>query len=130
MSGPGASPRPLSPHLGVYRWTWTMAMSVVHRLTAVALYGGTVLLVVYLVALASGPAAYERVAGVYGSWAGRVVLFAYTWVLLHHLLGGVRHLVWDFGHGMEPGTRMAMARYTLFGSVGLTVLVWLVAALV
>lgn len=105
-------------------------MSVFHRLTAVALYGGTLLLVAYLVALASGPSAYATVAGLFGSWVGRFVLFVYTWVLLHHMLGGIRHLVWDFGHGMEPGTRMAMARYTLIGSVSLAVLVWLVAILV
>lgn len=128
-SGSGSSARPLSPHLQVYRWSWTMAMSVVHRLTAVALYGGTVLLTIWLVALALGPSAYAWVSWVYGSWLGLLILFVYTWILMHHMLGGVRHLVWDFGHGMEPGTRMAMARYTLFASVPLAVLIWAVALL-
>ena len=129
MAGLGSSPRPLSPHLQIYRWSWTMAMSVFHRVTAVTLYGGTVLLTAYLVALASGPAAYGWAAWAFGSWLGRLLLFVYTWVLLHHMLGGIRHLVWDFGHGMEPGTRMAMARYTLVGSVALTLLIWVAAAL-
>ena len=119
--------RPLSPHLQIYRWTWTMAMSVAHRITGVALYGGTALLVIWLVALAAGPGAYGPVAWFFGSILGRLILFVYTWILMHHMLGGIRHLVWDFGHGMEPGTRIAMARFTLIGSTALTVLIWLVA---
>ena len=112
--------RPLSPHLQIYRWTWTMAMSVVHRVTGTGLYFGTALVAVWLLSLASGPAAYDWVQWAFGSILGRLVLFIYTWVLMHHMLGGVRHLVWDFGHGLEPGTRIAMARFTLIGSVLLT----------
>lgn len=122
------SARPLSPHLQIYRWTWTMAMSVFHRVTGTALYIGTALLAIWLVSMASGPRAYEVVGGLFNSILGRLVLFGYTWVLMHHMLGGVRHLVWDFGHGMEPGTRMNMARFTLIGSVALTILIWIVAA--
>lgn len=122
-----ARPRPLSPHLQIYRWTWTMAMSVFHRVTGVALYGGTFFLAVWLVALASGPRAYDAVAWAFSSILGRLFLFAYSWVLIHHMLGGVRHLVWDFGHGMEPGVRIAMARWTLIASVALTVVVWALA---
>jgi succinate dehydrogenase / fumarate reductase cytochrome b subunit len=121
--------RPLSPHLQVYRWSWTMAMSVVHRITGSALYVGTVLVAGWLLAMASGPAAYERVSWFFGTPIGLLVLFGYTWVLLHHMLGGVRHLVWDFGHGMEPATRINMARFTLVGSTLLTVLIWAVAFL-
>ena len=120
--------RPLSPHLQVYRWSWTMTMSIFHRVTGSALYVGTALLAIWLVAMASGPGAYDAVAGLFGSILGRFVLFGYTWVLLHHMLGGVRHLVWDFGHGMEPGQRVNMARFTLIGSVALTILIWIVAA--
>ena len=119
--------RPLSPHLSIYRLTWTMAMSIVHRITGAANYFGAALVAVWLVAMASGPAAYARVSWLFGSWLGLLILFGYTWSLVHHMLGGVRHLVWDFGHGMEPQTRLAMARYTLFASVPLTVLIWTVA---
>jgi succinate dehydrogenase / fumarate reductase, cytochrome b subunit len=122
--------RPLSPHLQIYRWTWTMTMSIFHRVTGGALYFGSALLAIWLVALASGPSAFETVQGLFGSILGRLVLFAYTWLLLHHMLGGVRHLIWDFGHGMEPGTRFAMARATLIGSVTLTLLIWAAALLV
>jgi succinate dehydrogenase / fumarate reductase cytochrome b subunit len=121
--------RPLSPHLQVYRWSWTMAMSVVHRITGSALYVGTVLVAGWLLAMASGPAAYERVSWFFGTPIGLLVLFGYTWILLHHMLGGVRHLVWDFGHGMDPATRINMARFTLVGSTLLTVLIWAVAFL-
>jgi succinate dehydrogenase / fumarate reductase cytochrome b subunit len=121
--------RPLSPHLQVYRWSWTMAMSIVHRVTGSALTLGMALLAVWLVALASGPRAFAAVQWFFGSPVGILVLFGYTWVLMHHMLGGVRHLVWDFGHGMEPERRIAMARFTLIGSVALTVLIWVVAFL-
>jgi succinate dehydrogenase / fumarate reductase cytochrome b subunit len=122
--------RPLSPHLQIYRWSWTMAMSVVHRLTGVANYVGTVLVAVWLLAMAMGPAAYDAVQGFFGSIVGRLILFGYTWSLMHHMLGGVRHLIWDFGHGMEPGTRFSLARLTLVGSVVLTLAIWAVAYLV
>jgi succinate dehydrogenase / fumarate reductase cytochrome b subunit len=104
-----------------------MAMSVFHRATGIALYVGIALLAIWLVALASGPAAFESVQWFFGSPLGILILFGYTWVLMHHMLGGIRHLVWDFGHGMEPGQRINMARFTLFGSIALTVLIWLVA---
>jgi succinate dehydrogenase / fumarate reductase, cytochrome b subunit len=119
--------RPLSPHLQVYRWSWTMTMSIVHRVTGAANYVGAALVAIWLVAMASGPAAYDRAQWFFGSWIGLLVLFGYTWSLIHHMLGGVRHLVWDFGHGMEPGQRMNMARYTLFASVPLTIAIWIVA---
>ncbi len=122
--------QPLSPHLQIYRWTWTMAMSVFHRITGTALYGGTALVAIWLVALASGPAAYAWVAGFFGSWFGRLVLFAYTWVLMHHMLGGLRHFVWDAGVGFERDKRMNMARLTLGGSIALTIIIWAVALLV
>ncbi|GJE55980.1 MULTISPECIES: succinate dehydrogenase, cytochrome b556 subunit [Methylobacterium] len=120
---------PLSPHLQIYRWTWTMAMSVFHRITGTALYGGTALVAIWLVALASGPRAYDAVAWFFGSWIGLAILFAYTWVLLHHMLGGLRHFVWDTGYGYDKNQRLGLARLTLIGSVALTVVVWALALL-
>ena len=121
--------RPLSPHLQIYRWTWTMAMSIFHRVTGTANYLGTILVAVWLLAMATSPAAYDAVQGFFGSLIGRLILFGYTWSLIHHMLGGIRHLLWDFGEGMEPGTRFALARFTLIGSVVLTLLIWVVASL-
>jgi succinate dehydrogenase / fumarate reductase, cytochrome b subunit len=119
--------RPLSPHLQIYRLSWTMAMSIVHRVTGAANYFGAALVAVWLVAMASGPRSFDKVQWFFGSWLGLLILFGYTWSLIHHMLGGVRHLVWDFGHGMGPGERFAMARFTLYASVPLTILIWIVA---
>jgi succinate dehydrogenase / fumarate reductase, cytochrome b subunit len=122
--------QPLSPHLQIYRWTWTMAMSVFHRITGTALYGGTALVAIWLVALASGPVPYSYVAGFFGSVIGRLVLFVYTWILMHHMLGGIRHIAWDFGIGFDRDKRLAMSRLTLIGSVALTVVIWAIALVV
>jgi len=122
-----AKDRPLSPHLQIYRPTLTMMMSIMHRITGAALFFGTLLLTWWLLAAVSGPSAYAKLQFFMDSIIGRLILFGYTWSLMHHMLGGVRHLVWDFGHGMEPGTRMNMARFTLIGSVALTLVIWAVA---
>lgn len=119
--------RPLSPHLQIYRWSWTMAMSIAHRVTGSALYAGTVLIAAWLVAAASGPAAFDTAQAIAGSVLGRLVLFLYSFALLHHMVGGLRHFVWDMGHGYDPQTRMNMAKYSIFVSGGLTLLVWIVA---
>lgn len=129
-----ANPRPvvaspLSPHLQIYRWTWTMLMSVLHRITGTALYGGTFLVAVWLVALAAGPKAYACVAGFFGSWLGLLVLFGFSWALFHHMLGGLRHFVWDLGYGFERNERMRLARFTLIGSISLTIIVWVLVLL-
>ena len=118
--------RPLSPHLQIYRWQMTMVMSIVHRVTGIGLYAGTLLLAIWLIAAASGPRAYEAVDRVAGSWPGLVVLAGYTWALIHHLLGGLRHFVWDFGLGLGKPARDRIAIANLVGSVALTVALWAV----
>lgn len=127
MAETPAHNRPLSPHLGIYRPMLTMMMSIVHRITGAALYVGTLLLAWWLVAAATGPEAYAAFQDVASSWIGRLVLFGYTWALIHHLLGGVRHFVWDLGKGFELGTVEWMARLSLAGSILLTIVVWVVA---
>lgn len=119
--------RPLSPHLQIYRVTLTMAMSIVHRATGLALYVGTLLLVWWLVAAASGPNAYASVQAFTGSIIGRLIIFAYTWALMHHLLSGIRHFVWDLGYGFKPNEREALTWGALIGGISLTVLLWIVA---
>jgi succinate dehydrogenase / fumarate reductase cytochrome b subunit len=118
--------RPLSPHLQIYRFAMTMAMSIVHRITGVGLYFGTLLLAWWLVAAASGPEYFDFVNGVLGSWFGLIVLFCYTWTIIHHMLGGVRHLIWDTGAGLGKPARDIIATATLIGSIILTILVWIV----
>ena len=119
--------RPLSPHLQIYRWSWTMAMSVLHRVTGVALYAGTLLLAAWLVAAASGQASFDMAQWAASSWLGQTVLFGYTFALMHHMFGGLRHFIWDMGHGYGLSQRMNLAKATLFLSVPSTILIWVVA---
>lgn len=121
--------RPLSPHLQIYRPTLTMTMSIAHRITGAGLYLGALVLAWWLLATASGPAAYATFAAFMGSFLGRIILFGLTWALLHHMLGGIRHLIWDLGHGFGPNEREWLTRATLAGSIVLTIAVWIVGYL-
>ena len=118
--------RPLSPHLQVYKPMLTTAMSITHRMTGVALYFGSLLVAWWLVAAAAGPDYFSMVNGFFGSWFGRIILFGYTWAAIHHALGGLRHLIWDTGRGFELPTVEWMAKANLAGSIGLTVLLWVI----
>lgn len=121
---PGAAGRPLSPHLQIYRPMLTMMMSIVHRITGTALYFGTLLLVWWLIAAATSPGAFDFANAVLGSLIGQLILFGYSWALIHHTLGGIRHFVWDTGNGFGPVMRERLAQFTLGGSITLTVLLW------
>ncbi len=128
-SGGGARPRPTSPHLQIYTPMINMVMSIVHRITGAALYFGSVLLAIWLIAAASGPEAFDAVNGFFGSVIGLLVLFVYTWALLHHMAGGIRHLIWDTGRGFDLKTADLMCWVSLAASVGLTALIWLIVGL-
>ena len=119
------SARPLSPHLQIYRFRPTMAMSILHRITGGALYVGTILVVWWLVAAASGPVAFSYASWFFGSFLGRLILFGYSWALIQHAAGGVRHFIWDTGSymGKEESTRLALA--TLAFSLVFTAILWI-----
>ncbi len=117
-------PRPLSPHLQIYRPEINMVMSIVHRITGAALFLGTVLLVWWLWAAASGPAYFDYVNGLWSSFLGRAVLLGYTWALIHHALGGVRHLIWDTGRSLDIESVDRLSWMTVLGSAALTMVVW------
>ncbi len=116
--------RPLSPHLQVYRMTVSMLMSILHRITGAALYFGTLLLAWWLVAAATGPAYFDYVSRIMGSLPGRLVLLGFTWALVHHALGGLRHFLWDTGRGYELKTIDLLAWLTILLSLAITALVW------
>ncbi len=122
--------RPLSPHLQIYKPLLTMMMSIVHRITGAALFFGMLLLVWVLIAAAAGPNAYASVQWFMETLLGRLILFGYTWALIHHMLGGIKHLIWDLGYGFGPVEREWLTVATLVGSVGFTVLIWIVGYLV
>ena len=104
-----------------------MALSIVHRATGMALYVGTLLLAWWLIAAASGPTAYANVQAFTSSFIGRLIVFGYTWALLHHLLSGIRHFVWDLGYGFKANEREALTWGALIGGIVLTVLIWIIA---
>jgi succinate dehydrogenase / fumarate reductase cytochrome b subunit len=118
--------RPLSPHLQIYKPILTMVMSILHRITGAALYFGTVLLAWWLIAAAAGPDYFDFVNGIYGSFIGRLILFGFTWALVHHMLGGLRHFIWDMGAGFGREAREWLARATIIGSVTLTIVLWII----
>ena len=118
--------RPLSPHLQVYKLIPTMMMSIVHRITGMALYFGILLFAAWLVAAATSESWFEAVSALYGSWFGRLVLFGYTWTLIHHMLGGIRHFVMDAGMGLEKDFSTKVAVAMPFVSIALTVLLWII----
>jgi len=118
--------RPLSPHLMIYRPVLSMVMSIVHRITGIALYVGTLLFVWWLLAAVSGPAAYATFQSVASSFIGRLVLLGYTWALIHHMLGGMRYLIWDTGRGFGAVEREWLLRANLAGSILLTIILWVV----
>lgn len=116
--------RPLSPHIQIYRWTLTMILSILHRISGIVLYGGTLLLVWWLVAVASGGEAYDYVAFAGGSWLGQLVLFGYTWAFMHHMCGGIRHLIWDIGKGFGFRDVERIALLSAIVPFFLTLAVW------
>ena len=118
--------RPLSPHLQIYRQEINMVMSIVHRITGAALYVGTILLAWWLLAAASGPVYFDYVNGLWSSFLGRAVLLGYTWALIHHALGGIRHLIWDSGRALDIESVNRLCWMTILGSTTLTMVVWVV----
>jgi succinate dehydrogenase / fumarate reductase cytochrome b subunit len=130
MASTDAAPtpaRPLSPHLSVYRLTLTMAMSILHRITGGALYIGVLLLAWFLLATSMDAAAFGVASVFLNSIFGRLILFGFTWALFHHMLGGVRHFIWDAGYGMDAPEREWLAMGTLIGGFALTIVVWAIA---
>jgi succinate dehydrogenase / fumarate reductase cytochrome b subunit len=121
--------RPLSPHLQVYRPQLTSVLSIAHRISGVALCAGALLLVAWLLALAAGPDAYARVTAVIGSLPGQVVVFLFTFALYFHFCNGIRHLVWDAGHGLELPTVYASGKAVIATSIVLTLITWAIQAL-
>jgi succinate dehydrogenase / fumarate reductase cytochrome b subunit len=116
--------RPLSPHLSIYSPLINMVMSILHRITGASLYFGSLLLAAWLISAAIGERAFALVNGFFGHPIGILVLFGYSWALLHHMLGGLRHLLWDTGRGFELWQVNLLSWLTIIGSVTLTRVLW------
>ena len=121
--------RPLSPHLQVYKPQITTVLSILHRITGVALAAGSLLMVAWLVSAASSPEAYDGMRGFTVSWLGRLLMFGWTVALLYHLCNGLRHLAWDAGFGFDNATYRTTGIAVLAATAAGTVLVWLIVLL-
>jgi succinate dehydrogenase / fumarate reductase cytochrome b subunit len=120
-----SSQRPLSPHLQVYRPQITSTLSILHRLTGIALAAGTLLLTYWLAALATGPEAFADAQNLVGSIVGRLLLFGWSFALFYHLCNGIRHLVWDAGYGFEIATATRSGWAVVIASAVLTAIAWI-----
>ncbi len=129
LASPGARERPLSPHLLIWRWHVTMAMSIFTRVTGGALYAGIFLLAGWALALVSGKETYDLYMGLLGSFLGKLVLFGFTVAVFLHLAGGLRHLIWDLGKGYAKGEASASAWAAMAFAVVASVAVWVIAAM-
>lgn len=128
---------PVSPHLMtggfgsplLWRWHITMWTSIIHRATGVGLYVGALIAAGWAIALGSGPDAYAAYKGLLGSIPGKVVMFGLTLCAMYHLANGVRHLVWDAGHGLDVKSANASAVVVFAFAAAATLVVWGVAAM-
>lgn len=114
----------MSPHLQIYRWQYTMALSILHRVTGCALSFGLLLLVYWLVALAGGKQSYADALVVFSHPLTKLVLAGLSFAFFYHLMNGVRHLSWDTGHGLERKSARVSGWIAFIGSILLTALFW------
>lgn len=121
---PNGRPRPLSPHLQVWRFHATMTGSILNRTAAGALSVGSVVFVAWLAAAAFGPEAYAAFSGLMGSPVGLLIWFGVTLAATYHLTAGVRHLIWDAGSGLTPKAATSLTWLSLWGALILAVGFW------
>jgi succinate dehydrogenase / fumarate reductase, cytochrome b subunit len=120
------SSRPLSPHLGVYKFLYTMALSILHRITGIAATIGFLALVWWLMALAGGPESYSQAMHLLSTPVVKLLLVGFTFSFVYHFCNGIRHLVWDTGRGLERAQARLSGRVVIVAAVVLTALiVWL-----
>lgn len=118
--------RPLSPHLSIFRPTINMVMSILHRITGSINYAGSAILALWLALAASGPAGYEMAGAILGSPLGLLVLFGYSWSLIHHACGGIRHFIWDTGAMLAKPSFRLLSWMTITASLAITAIIWVI----
>ena len=114
--------RPLSPHLGVYKFQYTMSLSIMHRITGCAATVGFLLFIGWLMALAAGPDSYARAMQVLSSPLAKLLLVGFTFSFIYHFFNGIRHLVWDTGRGLERAQARRSAVVVIVAALLLTAL--------
>ncbi|MEM6413742.1 MAG: succinate dehydrogenase, cytochrome b556 subunit [Pseudomonadota bacterium] len=127
IAAPPAMSPPLSPHLQIWRFTPTMAASIIQRGTGVANFSGTLLLAIWALSLSNGEAFFAPVSNFLASPFGQFIIIGYVWSLSFHMLGGLRYLYTDTGRGLEPKRATRDAWLTIIGSFVLTALIAVLA---
>jgi len=120
-----SDPRPLSPHLQIYRWQLTSVLSILHRATGIALSVGAILLVCWIGAAADGPEPFAAFQHFMASWLGLLLLFGWSAALFYHLCNVIRHLWWDTGRGLELKSVYATGWTVVVATGVLTVVAWI-----
>jgi succinate dehydrogenase / fumarate reductase cytochrome b subunit len=118
--------QPLSPHLGIYRWQLTSVLSILHRVTGIALAVGAILLVSWIGAASDGPESFAKMQWFLGSPLGLILMFGWSIALFYHLCNGIRHLCWDTGRGLDLKSVYASGYIVLIATAVLTVVAWAV----
>jgi succinate dehydrogenase / fumarate reductase cytochrome b subunit len=118
--------RPLSPHLDIYQYQITWTVSIMHRITGVAMTLGLILIVAWLVAAAFSPGLFSLIDGVLRSWIGMIIIFGSLWAFWFHFLNGIRHLFWDLGYGFNLSTVWRSGWVVVLGSIILTIFSFLI----
>jgi len=124
------APRPLSPHLQIYRPQLTSVLSITHRATGIALGLGTLLLIWWLIAAASGDHAFALAQAFWYSWIGRLLLLGWSYALFYHLCNGIRHLCWDAGYGFTIQQTYRSGWIMVASSLALTIIAWIAGYIV
>ena len=124
MDSSSTRKRPLSPFLTVYRWQYTMALSILHRVTGCALSVGLLLFVYWLLAAATGHDEYETALAFFTHPLVRVLLIGFSFAFFYHLLNGARHMTWDTGHGLERKSARLSGWIVFLGAIAATALFW------
>jgi len=120
-------PRPMSPHLQIYKLPFTAKLSIMHRGTGVALFAGLILMVFVLLSIAGGPESWASMQGFLSSFFGKFILFGFTFCLYYHMCNGIRHLFWDIGMGLELEDAKKSGLGVIAASVFLTLITWIIA---
>ena len=118
--------RPLSPHLTIYRWPITMTLSILHRITGVALAVGLIAFVFWLEAIAYEAVSYDLISETMRSVIGQFALLGWLFSFFFHLSNGIRHLIWDTGHLFEKRQADLSAWLVLVAAVVLTACYWFI----
>ena len=119
--------RHTSPHISIYRKQITSVMSILHRITGVAMYAGTVVLIAFLLVVAYDPQNFEQMRELLASPVGKILLFGWSYAFFYHLLNGVRHLFWDIGKGFDMDSVNRTGVLAIIASIALTIIAWCIA---